>query len=287
MINFINTWQFNLVGYLICVVLFFQFYKIALRHSKNDGAATILLQAIGGISILVLVPFLEIKFPQQISTYIFLALACIFYAINDRLQTTARKHIEVSVFSIINQLSNVFLILIGITVFKESTTILKLVGAGLILLGNISLFYERGKINLNKYVWISIIATLSFAIAISIDIDISKQFNLPIYIMLTLVTPALMIMSIERIAPGKVVDEFKSDGKKYYFVTGFVWGLVVFFALRAFQFGRVTTIVPLQSTSVLLNVVIAYLFLKEKDNLPRKVIAATLVISGICLTVLT
>jgi len=193
MITVFNTWQFNLIGYLIGIVVFFQFYKLAVRNAQKDGAATVLLQTIASISVLFLTPFLLIKFPSDIKVYLLLILACIFYGIGDRLQTTSRKHLQVSVFSILNQLSNVFLIVIGLTVFREPFVLAKLLGAALILLANTLLFYKKGSIKINKYAWIGVLATLFLSIAISVDIGISKQFNLPVYIMLTLFLPALSL----------------------------------------------------------------------------------------------
>lgn len=280
-----NTWQFNLVGYLVFVVLFYQLFKVAVKKAEHDGAATILLQFIGGISILALAPLLSFKFPSDWRIYLLLAFASVFYAINDRLQTTARKHLEVSTISIVTQLSNVFLIVIGFTIFKDQLLISKVIGAALILLGNVFLFYKKGSLNINKYTWIAIMATLAFATAISIDIGISKQFNLLFYIMLTLIIPALMILLGERIPLSHVLQEWHSTARNYYLATGVAWGLTIFFSLRAFQLGKVSLIVPLEATSVLLNVFVAYLVFKERDNLAKKAIAAVLVIAGICLTV--
>jgi drug/metabolite transporter (DMT)-like permease len=287
MLSILNTWQVCLIGYLISFVAFYQFYKLAVRNAKKDGAATILLQIIAGVSILVLTPFLGWKLPNAPILILLLIIACIFYAINDRLQTTSRKHLPVSTFSIIAQLSTVFLILFGFTVFRNPFVWSKLFGAGLILLGNIILLYRNGKFELTKYVVIGILATAALAVAMSIDIGISKQFNLPFYIMLTLVIPASMITVGERIKPMEVAQEFKDKNRIFYLACGIAWGLAIFFSLRSYQLGgQVTTIVPLQAVSVLLNVIIAYIFLKERENSLKKLVAAFLVISGICLTVL-
>lgn len=284
--NLLNTWQFNYIGYLIGVVIFFQLYKLAVRNAKVDGAATLLLQFLAGGSILVLLPFFPLSFPQNWETYGFLILACIFYAINDRLQTTARKHLPVSMFSILNQLSTVFLIVLGLTLFREPFVTNKILGAISILTGNFILLYKKGKIQIDKNILISILATLSFAFAISIDIGISKQFNLPFYIMLTLVIPGIMIWLTEKIPIQTIIDEYNSKAKKYYVATGIAWGLTILFALRSFQFGEVTTIVPLQGLSVLINVIIAYFFLGEKRDKWKKILAAILVVLGVYLTVL-
>lgn len=281
----LNTWQFNLIGYLFGIVIFFQFYKLAVRNAQRDGAATVLLQTIAGISVLCLVPFLPIKFPSDIRVYLLLFLACIFYGLNDRVQTTSRKHLQVSIFSILGQLSTVFLILIGLVIFKEPFVLTKILGVGLILFANIFLFYKKGSLNLNKYAWMGVLATLLLSIALSIDIGISKQFNLPIYIMFTFLIPAVIIFFGERIKLSEIIREIKSPDRKNYLITGIAWGLTVFFSLRSFQFGKVTTIVPLQATSVLLNVLVAYFLFSEKKDGWKKIIAAILVIIGIVLTV--
>ncbi|GAB4218692.1 MAG: hypothetical protein Fur009_0840 [Candidatus Microgenomates bacterium] len=283
--NILNTWPFNILVYLFSIVIFNQFYKLAVRDAKNDGAATILLQVIASFFCLFLVPFFSFKFPLNLKPYFLLILASIFYALNDRLQTTSRKHIEVSVFSIISQLSNVFLILIGLIFFKEKFFLNKIIGAALILFANIFLFYKKGRFELNKYTLIGVLATFIFSLALSIDIGISKQFNLPFYIMLTLFIPSLMIFFAEKIKVKDLINELETKNKKYYFITGLFWSLAIFFSLRLYQFGKVTIITPLQATSVILNILVAYIFLNEKSNRVKKIIAAILVFFGIWLIV--
>lgn len=285
MTDLINTWQLNLSLFIVFAVIFFQFYKIAVKNVKREGVATILLQSIAGLSILLLLPLFPLTFPTGIKTYLLLTTACVFYAVNDRLQTTIRKNLQVSVYSILNQLTQVFLIIFGILLFKEPFVLSKIIGAALILGANVYLFYKKGKFEFNKYVLFALFSSLVLAVAMSIDIGISKQFNLPFYIMFTLIVPALIIAVVEKISLKEVRQEFiKSKERKYYIITGLSWGLLIFFMLRAYRFGKVTTVTPLSSTTVFLNVVIAFLFLNEKKDIYKKIVAALLVILGIYLT---
>jgi drug/metabolite transporter (DMT)-like permease len=286
MFDLINTWQFYLIAYLIANVLFFQFYKAAVNQAKSDGAATILLQLTAGSSILLLVPFMPLVFPTNPMTYLLVAAACIFYAINDRIQTTARKHLEVSVFSILNQFLTVFLIAYGFILFKEPITAEKILGAVFIFIGNILLLYKKGRFEFTKYTILSIIASLTLATAISIDIGISEQFNLPLYICITLIIPALLIAVTERLHVKTVLAEYHKVSFKYYVIAGAAWSLSIFFSLRSFQLGDVSLLVPLQATSVLLNVIVASTFHKERGFLKRKILAAALVIIGVYITTL-
>ena len=162
MLNLLNTWQFNLLGFIVCNIIFNQSYKLAVKKVKKDGAATVIPQGFAGASALLFVPFFPIKFPSDWKIYGLLVFACIFFAISDRTQTTVRKNLEVSVYAILNQLSSVFLILYGLTIFHESFVLTKMVGAGLILVANIFLRYSGRKFNVNKYVLLAAFANLIF-----------------------------------------------------------------------------------------------------------------------------
>lgn len=196
----LNTWQLNFVIYLISVVSFFQFYKLAVSKTKNDGAATVTLQLLGALSTMIFIPFFEIAFPSETKWYLLLLGACLFYATSDRLQTTARKHLQVSVITTINQLQTVFLIIYGWTIFHNEFSFSKLFGALLIISANLLLNLKEKKLQINKYMGIAIVANFVFSIALSIDIDISSQFNLPIYVFITLTLPALIISFVENIS---------------------------------------------------------------------------------------
>lgn len=283
MIKILNTWQFNLILYLILYVVFTQAYKVVTKKNKNDGALTILLQFLGGIFVLLFIPFFEIKFPTDIKVWAFLGLAVIFYAIADRVNTTARKGLEVSVYSLLNQLATVFIIVWGIIFLKEPILLNKLLGALLIILGNILVLYKKGKFEWNKYILFSILGNLSISFALFIDVGTSESFNLPIYVALTLIIPGLLILIFERIKVKDIILEFKNGNKKAITAITLSWGTMIVAILRAYTLSNVTTIASLSATTTILNVFVAYFFLKEKDSLFKKIIAAIIVVLGIVL----
>lgn len=287
MMSFLNTWQFNLIAYLFSIVLFFQFYKLAARNSENDTLTTIVLQFTAGITALLFSLFTSFKLPTQAIFYYMLLCACIFYAINNILQTKAIKHLPISHYTIINQLNTVFLIIYGVTIFREPFVYTKIFGAVLIIIGNILVLYERGLAIRNKFVFYAIAATFIFSIALSIDINISSQFNLASYILITFTLPAFMLLTINKFPVSKMrqVLSNKNKYRKFLVLTGVFWFLTPFFGIKAIQLGTVTTVVPLQAISVLLNVLAAYIFQGERNNKYRAVIASLLVIAGIYFTV--
>ena len=96
-----------------------------------------------------------------------------------------------------------------------------------------------------------------------------------------------MLLTINKFPVSKMrqVLSNKNKYRKFLVLTGVFWFLTPFFGIKAMQLGTVTTVVPLQAISVLLNVLAAYIFQGERNNKYRAVIASLLVIAGIYFTV--
>lgn len=276
-------WLLFVILYIILSVVFTQFYKVVTKTSKSDGTITVLLQLIAGVSVLLLSPLFKFTFPTDFKVYLLLGIACVFYAISDRMNTTVRSGLEASTFSIIKQLSTVMMILAGLLFFKEPFIGKKMIGAAFIIFSNIFIFYKKGNQKLDKHVVLGILSSFVFSVALFLDVNISENFNLPFYISLTLLIPSIFIFIIEKIHISNIKNEFRNGNKKAIIITGVSWGAMIIVQLRAYQLGDVTSVAPLCALSVIGNVIAGYLFLKEKDSILKKIIAAFLIILGIFL----
>lgn len=277
------NWLIWVVLYLIFYVIFNQGYKVTTKSLTKPGSLTILLELIASIFSLLLIPFFEMRFPDNPLVYLFLGLSIIFYTITDRLNTTVRNGVEASTFSVINQLSTVFMIIAGVLFFKEPIIINKIIGAFLIVFSNVLIFFKKGNLKPNKYVILGIISNLCFSIALFLDVNNSDYFNLPMYVATTLGVPIILIFIFEKIKFKDIKEEYRNGNKKALWITAISWSLSIVAQLRAYQLGEVSLIAPLCALSVILNVIVGYFFLKEKENLPKKIIAAILIILGIVL----
>lgn len=277
------NWIIFVILYLILAVVCDQFFKTATKALTKPGVLTTIVQLIGSITVLLLVPLFEMKFPTDVKVYFFLGLAIIFYTISDRLNTTVRSGIEASTFSIIRQLSTVFMIFAGLVFLKEPFVLNKLLGAILIIISNILIFYKKSEGKPNKYVILGIISNICYTIALFLDVNISDNFNLPFYVATTLSIPAILIFIFERVKISDIKNEFKNENKKAIIVTGITWALSIVAQLRAYQLGNVSIVAPLCALAVILNVIIGYFFQKERENMTKKIVAAILIIIGIIL----
>jgi drug/metabolite transporter (DMT)-like permease len=222
-----SNWVFIVILYLIFAVIFAQSYKRITNNMISAGALTVLAEVFAGLAALLFIPLFGMKFPSNIYVYVFLALASIFYALNDRLSTTVRKGLEASTFSMIKQSKTVFMILAGLIFFKDPFVLTKVIGAFLIVFSNILVFYKKGGLKSNKYVWIGVLAAIFQTIAALIDVNYSKEFNLPIYVAFTTIVPALLIFIFDRVNIKDIVKEYKNCNKTLLYTVGLSWGIMV------------------------------------------------------------
>lgn len=276
-------WFIYVVLYIILAVLFTQSYKIVTKNSKSDGSLTVLLQIIAGITALLMSPLFKFTLPSDWKVYALLLIACVFYGISDRMNTTVRSGVEASTFSIINQLSTVFMIVAGLLFFKEAFVWTKIIGAILIIFSNILIFYKKGNKKVDKYVLLGILSNLSFSVALFLDVNISDYFNLGLYVASTLMIPGIFIIILEKIKLSNIKNEYKKGNKKAILITGISWALMILVQLKAYQLGNVTTVAPLCTLTVIGNVIVGHIFLKERENLVKKIISAIIIIVSIIL----
>jgi uncharacterized membrane protein len=130
---------------------------------------------------------------------------------------------------------------------------------------------------------LGIFANICFSIALFLDVNNSDKFNLPIYVALSLGVPAILISIFEKIKFSDIKGEYQNSNKKAIWLTAISWSLSILAQLRAYELGEVSIVAPLCALSVILNVIVGYFFLKEKDNMLKKIIAALLIIIGIIL----
>ncbi len=276
-------WVFCVCLYVVFAVGYNQFYKFVLKTTKGDGVLTALIQIVGGLTALFFSIFFEYKFPTAWKIYLLLGIACVFYALSDRINTSVRSGIEASTFSIIKQLSTVFMIVAGLLFFKEKLVLKKIIGAILIIFSNILIFYQKGNQKLDKYVFLGICSSIISSIALFLDVNNSNNFNFAFYAAITLLMPALIIICGERIKISNIKGKINKGNWKSILLTGVFCGLTLVSQLRAYQLGEATSVAPLCALTVIGNVIVGYIFLGERNNLLKKIIAAGLIILSVIL----
>lgn len=281
--KFINYWEIWVIIYLISAVVFAQSFKKANRKMKNAGSLTILLEVFTALFSILLIPVFKITFPSDIKIYLTLLVVTVIYAITDRLNIEARYGLEPSTFSMLKQLSTVFLIIFGLLFLKEEFLINKFIGGIIIILANLLLAYDNGKLKINKYFIMCFISNFLFAVAMLINVNISDHFNLAIYTIITVSVPALLIFLFERHSIKELKKEFKLYDKRTFFTAAATWSFMLISSVKAYQLGNVSVVAPLLALTSIINAVVEFIFNKDNSKLTQKLIAGILLLIGIIL----
>ena len=278
-----NDWKFYAILYLISSVTFAQSFKKANRNMKNAGSLTILLEVFTACFAILFLPFFKFTFPTDINIYLTLLVVVIIYAITDRLNIEARYGLDPSVFSMLKQLSTVFLMFFGFAFLKENIIPRKIIGAISIIIANFILTIDRGKIKINKYFIMCFFSNFLFAVAMMINVDISDRFNLALYTIMTVFLPSIIIYLVGKHSVKELINEFNLYDKKRFLLASFCWALMLIASVRAYQLGNITIVAPILTLTSILNTIYEYFVCKNKNKFAQKLVASLMIIMGVLL----
>ena len=270
--------------YLIFAVIFAQGFKSVNRDMKNASALTILLEFFTALFALILSPLFAFRFPSSFTVYIIVGIVTIIYAITDRLNIEARYGLDPSTFSMLKQLSTVFLVIFGFVFLKESFILNKIIGIVLILVSNVLLSVNKsGKIQLNKYFIMSFISNFLFAIAMFINVNIAQNFNICIYTVFTVLVPSVIIKIFSKLSIKDLKKEFNLYNKRKFLLVSFSWCVMLISSVKAYEQGNVSVVAPLLTLTSILNSIYEFFKDKKKKMLLYKLFISMLIILGVIL----
>ncbi len=278
-------WYVYLLAYIFTRIIYVQSLGKAASNFKDETKGTIILQVLAGSFALLFIPFFSWRYSTNIGDYVFILLACVLYAATDMLTTLAYKHLDPATNDIIAQTSTIFLIFYGLVLFHEKITLFQTLGALLIIGANILLGYAKRKQTPTSVKWIilALISRFSFATAITIDVEISKHFNLPLYIAITLFIPALMLILAKGYKLSSLPTELRTRNIQHILTNSLFWTFMIITGILSLQTYKVTIVAPLRATTTLINALIVALIFKQRASWQAKIIASLLVILGMFL----
>ncbi|MCL2280488.1 EamA family transporter [Candidatus Saccharibacteria bacterium] len=267
--------------YITAVVIYTQVFKFALQAAKNHAAMTVIMEIISALFLLAFIPLFNWRLPTTWLPVVLLIIASIFYGLSDRINTTVQSGVEASTYSIIKQLATVLMFISSFVFFGEPFVVWKVIGAALIIGSNIIIFWKPHQ-KINKYFLMGVGSTILSAVALFFDVNISGQFNLPFYLIISFVVSAITVTIVCKVSPKKIITECRQNKRIWYMVlVGLASAGLMLTNLLAYQTERVSIVAPLLATTVLANVIVGYIVLKERDHLVKKIFAACLIIIGV------
>lgn len=272
------------ICYLVFALIFSQGFKKVNRTMKNASALTVLLELFTGLFAIVMSIFFKYTFPSDIKVYITLFVVTIIYAVTDRLNIEARYGLSPSNFSMLKQLSTVFLVIFGLLFLREQLAFKKILGAIIIVVSNVMLAVNKdGKFEFNKYFIFCLISNFLFAVAMFINVNISSMFNIGIYTLITVFIPSIIIKLFSRLSFKDLEEEFNLYNKPLFILVSFAWCMMLISSVKAYEYGSITVVAPLLTLTALTNTIYEFIVDKDKKRFYYKLVISILILIGVIL----
>lgn len=261
--------------------------RVLLREEKSDPVSySIFFQYLTGAMLLLMgFIFSEMSLPSLKPLLFSIVLLTVLYGFGNILVFRGIKQVEASRFTVLFSSRALFTVL-GASVFLSEVLTLKQWSGALLVLAGV--FYisseKRFRLQVSRKDWPAIFGAMAFGFANTNDRFLLKTLDPYPYLVMAFVLPAILMSVLKR----RKLRKISVFLKRRMFSKMFI--ISIFYALNAVAFFTALKIAPSASqvglvnlTGVVVTVILAIIFLKERDNIARKLISAILCFIGVYL----
>jgi drug/metabolite transporter (DMT)-like permease len=249
-----------------------------LKGNKDSWAYSFYFSFIGA---LISIPFMisSLKVAHSFSLWILLILAGVLIVIQNLLIFKSTNFLEPSVQGIITKFRLVWVFIFGLIFLGEHFSVMKLVGTVLTILAGLLLVKKFKKVQSTQGIVLAFISTIFYAVIIVFYKYLFTEFNSSsltffIFFIPAVINVFIMPNSLKRIT--KMMQESKLSVILACALGAFA-NLTMNYALTLGEASKVLVIIE---AFLIITLVGEHIFLKEKDHLITKIIAAIIVVAG-------
>lgn len=251
--------------------------------SKNPRVFSVVYSLVGAIIIFPLFIF-QLGSMKQIPLEIILltGFGTILYGIFDRLQFFASRDIEASTLAILFRITPVATLIASTVFLSEKATLDKILGTLLIIVGNIIIISGPKNFKFNRGFAFALIASIALGLAYTVDKKASAFYPLFVYIFISYFVPPMYNLLIPPLSLNTIKEEVKRASWRIW-AMGLVGAGGYCSLIYAFSRADASKVIPISTTSSILTVMAGAIFLKEKSNVLRKIVAILIAFAGVVL----
>lgn len=261
--------------------------KAALKGEEvNASSFSALFQILVG---LITIPIAITGFktlPHGIGIWSLVVLSSFLYFIANFLFFYSLKDIEASQSTIITSTRAIWFMILGLIFFREIITAYKLFGISLIILGLVIIYFNKGSFKSFsiKHFYLLIYA-LIFSLANTLDKYILNYFDPSAYQVIAFLLPALFTLIF---IPGTLKGMkplVKVNKNNFYLLTSSITYTIAALSLyTSYKVGaEISKAGSISQASIIITVLLGIVFLKERENLAKKIIGSIIVFAGVML----
>lgn len=257
---------------------------LAVKRQKGEDSGQIdfafrvvLITVILSIFIPLFQPF---KFNGDIAFLAFLALVCGFFGAGFFISSyIAQKHVDAGITTLVSNIYTPITIILATILLNEKLTILQIFGTGLLLFSIIliSKKHRLGKFRFDKYFLLMTLSGVMLGITLTAERALQKTTGFTAGTMLSWWSQCAFL--------GLITIILKSRTKHTTRDT-LITGVLRFFqslswVILIFIVGNLSLVSAVTTFKVVVIFIAAALFLKEREDLPRKILGSFIAVAGL------
>ncbi len=259
------------------------FQKLSMKKESSDPvASSIVFQFLLGF-ITLIYGFIHGLHTPSVSLLPFFLLSGILYATGTLSFFKAYKSIEASEATVLGGAGVVFTIAASFIFLRDKLTLLQLLGVFLILVSVVIISITRQKFKLNTGAGLALLGAGSYGLAVVSDSFIIRHYDAVSYLSLICFIPGILIYLLYVKRTLVILQEIRHIDRNLIFFT-FLYSIQAITFYVSLSLGAlVSQISSISRASIVLTVILATIYLKEKKHIGRKIIAAILTTIGVLL----
>lgn len=256
------------------------------NNTADPKAYAVFFQLLVGVMIATVgFLFTEMTFPSNWQSLLpNLVLMMFLYGFGNLFVFQALKKTEASTFIIIFSSRVLITILVSSFFLNESLNFLQIIGTLLILASILLVNIKSAKLTFSKKELTSLLSALCFGLAVSNDSFLVKHFDLYPFVTIAFILPPLLIIATDLTVIKKMKVFWQKTTFAKMFLLSTIYALAAVFFFIALQTSKNSSqVASLDLVGVIVTVLLAVIFLKERDDLLKKILGAILSFIGLML----
>ncbi|MDP2873809.1 MAG: EamA family transporter [bacterium] len=279
------NWQLLLAISVSTYAVSILLQRILLKDDKSDPVAySIVFQLVTGLVILVYALVRGFSVPNLLPILPNLILMTFLYGVGNVLIFKSLKAGEASEFTIVFATRVFWTIAAAIFFLGEAFSLRQGIGTLLIIASIILVSWKDKRFRLGKGGLSGLGAALCFGLAFANDAFILRNFDVPSYLAIAFIVPALMVWLFNPRAAKNMLPLFEKAMLKKLLVLAVLFAVSAITIFLAYQVGKnAAQIAVLGQTATIVTVLLAIVFLREKNDILKKIAGAAISLLGVIL----
>lgn len=260
--------------------------RVLMKEDKSDpiGYAIIFQILLGLSSLLFTIIFSKFVFPPVTKMPLYFVLSAFLWTGYTVLSFYALKRLNAGEVTILISSSSLITVSLGILLLHETLRLQSIIALLLVFGALFVVTSEKLSFSSKKGVMLALIAALCSGIAVVSDAIILKSYEAFSFMAFMSFLPGIILFMAFPKRIGKIIPVLNT---KFIFtmilfsVIYSIQGIAYYFAFT--KGAPISQLAPITRASVVLTVILAAIFLKERSQLTRKIFAAILMTIGVIL----